>query len=191
MGCICTQPVNEPIPISIIFLDVDGVLNTVETRLSKTIGDTQLKQLNYILTNTQYDTKIVLSSNWRKHRNSRKLFFNTLKSYFNIKNINDLIIGVTPTLRRAKRAIEINEYFKINENSLNKIYIIKSWVVLDDMNLDKPNAQCQQIMNGHFIKIDRKYGLTIDDAKRAVSLLNMSETLMHTHKIQSSNDEVF
>ena len=43
---------------------------------------------------------------------------------------------------------------------------------LDDMALDKPNQQCQQIMNGHFVKINSEFGLTLDHAKMATNILN-------------------
>eukprot|EP01084_Bolivina_argentea_P224003 378879_1 len=148
MGSICCKLSIDPIPISIIFLDIDGVLNTSADRQTMTIGNIQLKHLNYILVNSQYETKIVLSSNWRKRRHLRKYLCNTLKSYLNIKNIGDLVIGETPILLRQKRAIEIDAYFKINAKNLNKLYDIRSWVVLDDMNLDKTNEVCNKLIDG-------------------------------------------
>ena len=162
--------------ISIIFLDVDGVLNSVQTQMCG-IDKVHLDNLDYIIKHSDNQCKIVLSTTWRNNENTKQQLLDTLQKELNIEgDINDFVIGSTPLLSNKQRANEIDGYFKINKKILNKRYKIESWVALDDMSLDKPNDECKQIMKGHFVKINSEFGLTADHAKMAVNILNGNES---------------
>lgn len=174
MGCSgSTDNLNS---ISIIFLDVDGVLNSAQTNMCG-IDKEHLDNLDYVIKNTNFECKIVLSTTWRNNENTKKQLLQTLQTELKVDgDINDFVIGSTPLLDGKQRANEINQYFKINKKDLNKTYKIESWVALDDMALDKPNQECQQIMKGHFVKINSEFGLSLNHAKMAVNILNGNES---------------
>ncbi len=184
MGCTGSAP--ELTLISIIFLDVDGVLNSVDSDI---IDKVHLDNLEYIINHSKFPCKIVLSTSWRKHENTKIELLDTLKSELNVDDIDNLVIGSTPLLEKSQRAIEIDRYFKLNRDVLNKKYKTESWVALDDMSLDKPNEECKQIMNGHFVKINCQYGLTLDQAKVALNILNGNESANDQYNQQLNQKE--
>ena len=97
--------------MKVIFLDVDGVLNTGRYRklLKKREGisyyDAQfifdviaMRNLKDLV--SKYNAKIVISSTWRYFRHNEdnmywKVLMGTLKAY----QLDDKVIGVTPDLR--------------------------------------------------------------------------------------------
>mmetsp|Transcript_56686 Transcript_56686/g.51005 ORF Transcript_56686/g.51005 Transcript_56686/m.51005 type:complete len:203 (-) Transcript_56686:86-694(-) len=174
MGCGGST---ENLPsISIVFLDVDGVLNSAQTNMCG-IDKEHLDNLDYIIRQTNNECKIVLSTTWRNNENSKQQLIQRLQTELKIDgDINDFVIGSTPLLHDKQRANEINQYFKVNRKQLNKTYNIESWVALDDMALDKPNEECKQIMKGHFVKINSEFGLSLTHAKMAVNILNGNES---------------
>eukprot|EP01084_Bolivina_argentea_P224004 378881_1 len=186
MGCVGSTA--ELQVISVIFLDVDGVLNSVQTQMCG-IDKVHLNHLQYIIDNSEYACKIVLSTTWRNNENTKKQLLNTLERELNIDNVNDLVIGSTPSLDNAQRANEIDKYFKVNKKFLSKMYNIISWVALDDMNLDKPNEECKKIMDGHFVKVNSEYGLSLDHAKMAVNILNGNEDANAEYKQEINEKE--
>eukprot|EP01083_Nonionella_stella_P023962 66301_1 len=186
----CTSSVSEAITISIIFLDVDGVLNSAQTQMCG-IDTVHLNHLGYIMKHTDHPCKIVLSTTWRNNKHTKQQLLNTLQSKLDIKDIHGLVIGSTPSLQ-SPRAIEIHQYFKINQKKLAKKYRIMSWIALDDMNLDKPNQTCKDIMQGHFVKVNSQYGLRMDHAKMAINILNGNESANaeYTQQINQKEAEI-
>eukprot|EP01084_Bolivina_argentea_P126869 224521_1 len=170
MGC-CAIPA---LSISIVFLDVDGVLNSMETNMCG-IDKVHMNHLKFIVSNTTHECKLILSTSWRTDEKLKQTLLDTLESELGIDNINDFVIGQTPYLVK-QRAIEIDQYFITNKKMLSKKYMIESWIALDDTNIDGPTKECQTIMEGHFVKVDPEYGLTWDDAKLAIKMLNGSES---------------
>lgn len=161
--------------MNIIFLDIDGVLNSHETctkehaRTGKNgfggffkptekcthdnvlWGQELVDNLKYIVEKTQ--AVIVISSTWRKHFTIEK--FNEM---FALYNFTPTIIGRTKNLNRA-RGFEIQEW--LNTNTIDSNYVI-----LDDDN------DMLDIQKNNFINTDFNVGLTKQDAEKAVKILN-------------------
>ena len=80
-------------PISIIFLDVDGVLNTQET--NGTIDEEKVLLLKQIIDKS--GAKIVISSSWRMKSTQRDTLSNVLQQY------GLQWIGTTPVLQKYRK----------------------------------------------------------------------------------------
>ena len=163
--------------MKIIFLDIDGVLNSetdflpeaikydpVHSKLQKgekwkIISAGKLALLNRIVRET--DAKIVLSSTWRFACDAKKLT-KIFQRYGNIwEHPSDIIIGKTPDWRRpgenwqAYRDREIYQY--IEENNVTE------YIILDDNS---------EIRKGYrFIQINEYHGLSILQMYRAIKEL--------------------
>lgn len=125
-----------------IFLDVDGVLNTIKTneRIGKVIGieDEKLGVLRQIADVCGYpgNTRLILSSSWRYGWNDPEDdLCNYLKDKFSKENM--VIYGVTPRLDGFHRGYEIMRYLvdTANFNAKNDNFII-----LDDEMFDYVEA---------------------------------------------------
>ena len=157
--------------MNIIFLDIDGVLNTndFDTRVStdnkiyfhelhKGEGVLHINCiLNFkkIIDYTHPNTKIVLTSYWRLSDWKVSQF----KHYLDKYNINsNIIIGQTIN-SKLSREKEIKHWLKSNEEyqSINK------WIVLDDKQLNIDN----------FYKIDPSTGLSINDISNILNMLRL------------------
>lgn len=147
----------------IIFLDVDGVLNSqnymnfvyncMDIRDDDIIfyDERCIKILEYIIKKT--NCKIVISSSWKQGG------ANILIRKFNQLGLNDIIIGITPSLNNY-RGIEIEEYIKENKNA------IESFAILDDDRDLKPYLN-------RLIKTDVNFGLLWAHVKPIIELLNI------------------
>ena len=154
--------------IKVLFLDVDGVLNTVKNRhLCKKM----IKRLAWIIKETQ--CKICLSTSWRTDNTAKFKLFKELKKKGDIK-VDEVYIGDTPTIYHKPRAIEIKQFLEHFIDSK----IIK-YCVIDDMPLDKPLyesrkkilTECQTTMNEHFVQTNDEIGLTDDNVQNVISIL--------------------
>ena len=154
--------------VNIIFLDFDGVLNSEQSHVyyhrhvkSTSIFDTHfcpiaMSNLNYIFENVK-NTKIVISSSWRKGSNLNKLKKLLSDNGFLFP---ELIIDVTPAFDSGYRADEIIEWLdNYGPKKINKVFI------LDD------DRDMYGIME-NLIQIDSSIGLTIKDAKYIVGILS-------------------
>lgn len=123
--------------MKVVFLDVDGVLNSTEfftrnksggSRAMDHLDRKAVRRLNTITNMT--GAKVVVSSTWRLLRTLDELKFSLSKAGF----IGD-IIGMTPDLLDApkedRRGLEILSWLKSNE-----IFGVTSFVVLDDDSFD-------------------------------------------------------
>lgn len=147
-------------PLKLIFLDIDGVMNSYSSELSDKheslafdIG--AVENLKYILEETE--AKIVVSSTWRIGETIETLR-NRIFSHYGLESF---IIGTTPSYNETPRGLEIADY-------LANIYNlpIESFVILDD------DSDMVSLRKYH-VKINRKYGLSREDAEKAVSILNL------------------
>lgn len=164
----------------IIFLDIDGVLATPEYLKDGkwALNPEKQKLLGKILTKT--DAKIVLSSSWR-YENLEKT-----KEYMRAEGFlfNNKLIGVTirahQWLERGTgihlsipRGVEIKQWIDTHIHSDNgknwerkKLGKDFTYVILDDesdMLLEQKN---------NFVHIKSEIGLTDDDVRSAVLILN-------------------
>lgn len=153
----------------IIFLDIDGVLNSndwyIRTRgkNKKDEGDIDpqaVSYLNEIIKNTS--AKIVMSSSWRTD------FENSCNLLYEKGLISNSIIGKTPSFVYQCQDDDIRE--SLCRGNEIKYYIDKnnvtSYVILDD---DKDMLLCQK---DNFIPIDFMHGLSKHHVESATYILN-------------------
>lgn len=176
--------------MKIIFLDIDGVLNStppsiiknnwlkkynsfeIEMKISGLDSDL-VSNLKYVIDQT--DCKIVFSSSWRYYKDHfivgpdwRKFLSEMLNVSMDIfiDNIPDLVFcdgwtsGDNYTRRRGE---EINIWLENNSN-----YDIDAYCIVDDVIDDIISVIDKKLI----VKIDPKYGLTKIDAVKIINVLN-------------------
>jgi hypothetical protein len=137
--------------MKVLFLDVDGVLNTFKTGGLYTLTKTKLKLLQEIVEAT--DCKIVLSSTWRKDDYAFRKLIKAL-SYRGMT-----IMSKTPVIYSGPRGLEIANWIVENGN-------VDRYAILDD-NSDMLDNQLR-----NFFQTDGDYGLTKTIAHRIIQHLN-------------------
>ena len=163
----------------IIFLDIDGVLNSSESFkiMAKENADTDLTFTDIPhpmhLINLQEIIKLtgalcVISSTWRKGCSRSSMFMRL----FQVLGFRIPVIGVTPTLG-VNRGREIDDWLKThNKNfddygdygsSWNKP--VRKFIILDDDRDMEPHMD-------RLVKTDNRTGLLAKHIKPAVELLN-------------------
>ena len=116
-------------PLRVVFLDVDGVLNTADQRLATSIHPTCLRNFCNMVVRT--DSYICISSTWRKH----KAFMNKLVSSLAIHGVEDRVIGKTIQIAPFERPAEIMNWIQGLES--NYELRVDAWVAVDDMPLEQ------------------------------------------------------
>lgn len=164
--------------MNIIFLDVDGVLNSVNNliRIHKKTNKSYscysypfdyecLENLKELVFRTK--SNIVISSSWRKSKEGMQKLFEVLKMY----ELDELVIGATPFLG-TNRGEEISKYL----DSIKYIDII-NFVILDDDN-DMEN------LSDHLVLINNMTGLTHENVDEALKMFEeqKSKKLIYTIK---------
>jgi len=141
----------------LIFLDVDGVLNTELMTPKDALHTKLLERLSDVVNRT--GAKLVLSSTWRLHTVYRAKLLAAL-ARVGIDSI--LVIGDTPRLplrlgpwppAEQQRSAEI--YTWISENCPNGLL---NWCAIDDLNLLE-SAYSDFFMN-HFVRTTKEAGLS-------------------------------
>lgn len=138
----------------IIFLDIDGVLNTKDWVEKKTswVDENKVRLLASLCDIT--GAKIVLSTSWREILlepdviGEESAFFKAVQLF---KEYNLEILGMTPKLETREQ--EIMAYITSNN--------IRSWVVFDDKDLKIQNL----------VRTDNTIGLTVEDCEKGMSIL--------------------
>lgn len=140
--------------MKVIFLDVDGVLNTIRSVGifgSGYLCEKSILLIRHIVDRT--DAKIVLSSTWRKYPESKELLEQSLKNHeLSIYDFTPIISLDFPTPRNE----EIKLWLEANP--------IDDFVILDD----DPRAN----IDGHFFRVNEDTGITIEIANEVISFLN-------------------
>lgn len=150
--------------MNIIFLDVDGVLNSRNKRdevYEKThkphsghsypFDEKSLENLKLLVQET--NSKIVITSVWRKNEEKRRTLLNVLKEY----NLDKEVIGYTPILNK-KRGIEIKQF-------LINLKETPNFVIIDD------DSDMEELMP-YLIKTNGQVGLTYENVQDAIIKLN-------------------
>lgn len=138
--------------MNIIFLDVDGVLNSAKELSGGPFSKISLNVLKRIVDET--NAKIVVISSWRLLEFSRKILLSELEKY----HLKESVIGMTPHLP-SNREEEIMTYLKSNEfPNLN-------FIILDDQVIE------YQDLEEHVIKIDPYFGLNEEHLEICIHLL--------------------
>jgi hypothetical protein len=140
--------------LKIIFLDVDGVLNSDNSKSRLPLSKKLLKNLREIVKET--GAKIVVSSTWRRDEFAMKKLRRALE-YKKMKIYSSTTIHYF--MPRQIRGDEIDLWLKSHSE-------IDSYVILDD---------CSDFHDHHmqnFVQTDCRVGLTESDVKRAINILN-------------------
>jgi hypothetical protein len=151
---------------SLIFLDIDGVLNSIDLTLMTRSLERQPKHrlfevdpvrvgvLKWIVDMT--DAHIVISSTWR-HGNTEDWFV----GYFEgLSWVNCPIAGMTPETGNSFRGDQIKQYLDHEEANTR-------YVILDDDSDFYPDQ--------NFVHVDRCTGLTLKHAIACVDLLGLAD----------------
>lgn len=157
--------------MKIIFLDIDGVLNTSrficerieqgadkKTRLQWVFDPIAMKNLQEIVKKT--GAKIVISSTWKLHEKYNDDTWKALLKNLRDWDIEDAYIGVTPRTNEGIRGREIKDWLESN-NYLG----IESFVIIDD------DSDMEELKETHLVKCSTHYGLTTKVKKQALEIL--------------------
>lgn len=139
---------------NIIFLDIDGVLNSSNSKeLILNIIDLNKLYLLYKLVNIT-NSEIIIISSRRRYESERNDLIYCFKQY-------DLNISFIPNdINYRNRSDEILKYLE------NRKY--NNFVILDDLDLGYSN---NKLLNDHFILIDGIVGLTKNNCLKAIEIL--------------------
>lgn len=178
--------------MKVIFLDIDGVLNTSETfiRRKEKYFKTGTYDLEIDLFRVGYlkqiidetDAKIVLTSSWRSDFNKQKnkIIPRTEKAVelcylFNQYGIE--IYDITTKNNELTRGTQINMW--LNENEVD------SFVILDDESshlqefIGKELIKTSKVKDGEILmNMDDCLGLSSDDVEKAITILNCKRKVL-------------
>ena len=151
--------------MNIIFLDVDGVLNSKNKLISvynKTgkphsgynypFDEKCLENLRILVQLT--NSKLVVTSTWRMDDIGIKTLLNVLKTY----NLDKEVIGYTPIIG-SQRELEIKEFLSSLDNEPN-------FIILDD------DADFNELLP-YLVKTNSQTGLTTSNVENAVKKLTL------------------
>lgn len=147
--------------IKVIFLDVDGVLNSRKT-VRRTaggytfVGNNQMKRLRHIISKT--GAKVVLSSDWRYDRDNPKYNSDFLELEKELLKYGIRLYGFTPELPSTHRGREIDCWLKEHDE-------VSNFVILDDRTDIEPNKD-------HWVQTAMNRGLGVEEAESAIRILN-------------------
>jgi len=165
--------------MKVIFLDIDGVLNSeasmrdlgIRNRFNDNPHPMHIKWLNKIIEET--GAKVVISSTWRTSGNS--LMFNR---FLNLLGFKGDVIDKTPDLD-TYRGTEIKSWLlshadKIKKYKHSQWYSnkepVESFVILDD------NNDMLELSATNLVLIDGGDGLQEEHARKAIEILNAENT---------------
>ncbi len=135
--------------MNVLFLDVDGVLNSY--RSSKQLDDSMIYHLGKIV--SKIDLKIVLSSTWRLYSDSLvELEVRLAKDGISIFDTTVHLMPEKMSMPPVERYFEIQEWLDRHE--------VEKFAILDD---DK-----RANIEGHFFQTDPDIGLTKEIADSVV-----------------------
>ena len=149
----------------IIFLDIDGVLNTEhyqgllqyqgkpwQDEYGAFFDPKAVKQLKRIIDAT--DADIVVESSWKY------LGLDAMKELWKVRNLPGTIIDITPSLLGKNKGVEIASWLsKYAKQDIRYVIIDDEYVILDSQ-------------LPHFILTNPYEGITEEQANRAISMLN-------------------
>ena len=138
-----------------IFLDIDGVLNASGDKnlIDGIIDEYKFNLLKLIIKYT--NAYVVIISSRRIYLEDRNSLLRALD------DIYDRISFISYQINYKYRKDEINEYLKTHPCS--------SFVILDDID---SKYSTDEFINKHFICISTSIGLTVENVKEAIKILN-------------------
>lgn len=140
--------------MKVLFLDVDGVLNSYVSR--EQLNDSMIYHLGTIVAKT--GVKVVLSSSWRMYPDSQSVLEARLfEDCVLIMDQTKVLLPEKMSMPSIERCFEIQEWLDRHEE-------VEDFVILDD---DK-----KANIDGHFFPTDPNVGLTKEIADQIISYLN-------------------
>lgn len=153
---LATRKLNKKVPLTVVFLDVDGVLNLGSSMMG--LDTSCVNRLAWLVQRSA--ACIVLSSTWRFSEASK---LDLVGALVDAGVSKDCLVGQTPEVSEqdmcTERAAEICAWVEGEP-------CIGSWVVLDDMDL----ASCG-MLDFHFVRTDMHVGLTDANVREALKIL--------------------
>ena len=140
----------------IIFLDIDGVLNSVRYDRERRENDGNIDETRLVLLKGLIDTtgaEIVLSSSWRKHWGSMPEECDAIGDELNMEfcKFGLTVTDKTPVLSAIERGIEIKAWLDDHADEVG------SFVILDDMFFGFAGLE------EHFVKTDSRIGRGLEE----------------------------
>eukprot|EP01084_Bolivina_argentea_P270030 459064_1 len=166
--------------IKVLFLDVDGVVNTYSTiTVDDSVDAHLIKRLGKIIETTK--CKIVLSSSWRSDKEAKQTLFKHMRQMASINIYNDInkqpnvYIGDTkdldPEFSKNGNGVRSEEIMDFLSN-IKQDYNVTHWVVIDDMKLGR-NTKAKEIygFKQHFCQTNPDHGISEDNMKTIIDIL--------------------
>lgn len=154
----------------LVFLDVDGVLNTTNSRISKyevrEENVNALGMLKDMLNNKGYVVKILLSSTWRLgyDKDYERCSPQVQNLITKLASVGVTIYDKTPIYKDKTRDVEITRYIKGYELKYDNF----TYVILDD---DTSVFNKDALRDMNFYKVSEKTGLVASDVNGIVKML--------------------
>jgi len=162
--------------MKLIFLDIDGVLNSEETKF--VFSRTLFNRLGRILAET--GAKLIITSGWRG--------YNVEDTILNLTNTEDPSVGNNPFPFGPWVVYVTPRSGDTRGGELNASLIcapfrchmeIDTWIIIDDEDFDYDKRQLS-----HLVKTDPSIGLSDADVALAIQMLNEPETIKECLEIQ-------
>lgn len=156
--------------IKVVFLDVDGVLNTnsTKTRCGGFIGidDAKLPLLKEIIDGT--GAEIVLVSTWKEHWERSPSSKHLQDDFAN--HLDERLDSVGLTVLDKTKDKRDGVWYSRGEGILDYLAYcgVGSFVILDDLQFDYDGCN----LTDNFVQTNEKEGLTPEHVKRAIEILN-------------------
>ena len=153
----------------LIFLDVDGVLNTTNSRITKyEIREENVSALGELqdkLVKRGYSVKVILSSTWRLGYDAvwEKCSPQMQKLLSRLEKVNIKLYDKTPIYKEQTRDVEIRRYLRGYQLEHEEF----SYIILDD---DVSIFQENVLEEMNFYKVNEHTGLTKKDADKLLKL---------------------
>ena len=147
----------------VIFLDVDGVLNSRASREAASSDAPPpeiMEHLKFLVDNTQ--SKIILSSTWRLVDHKRHQLENLFLQYGLSVN------GSTPDLEKVAKGDRVDEIFLWLEMHAAKSQHVHAWIAIDDMDLLRMNPR---LRSHNFVHTSDNTGLDAEKTEEALNKL--------------------
>ena len=166
----------------VVFLDIDGVLNTKwwytqmdrntpKDKYGYAFDPNAVSNLKKIIDETGAD--IVISSSWKSFGISE------LEDMWQDRGLPGKLIGITPNTVSDEMLLNADldnmELFSIRGTEIKEWLTkhgkhVSHYAIIDDMD----NMLSEQRL--HFVKTDPEIGITVDDAEKAIMILNQQQT---------------
>ena len=162
----------------IVFLDVDGVLNTQSSReddVNHLPAQEFLQNLKFLVDSTQ--CKIILSSTWRLSDYKRSQLDHVFLQY------GLAINGATPDLEKTARGDRVDEIFLWLEMHAAKSEHVQAWVAVDDMDLLRQNPRLKE---ENFVRTSDEKGFNLPKMEEALQKLLAAEWFRTQERTETS-----